>query len=295
MQIIVSSIILLVVIALIIGFFLGVSSYIFKVEVNETAIKIRACLPGNNCGGCGYAGCDAVAEAIAKKEAPVNACPVGGAKVAKQISEIMGVDAGSSDRFVAFVHCDGTCVNSKKAYEYNGVKDCKIASSLPNNGDKKCVYACLGYGTCVNACKFDAIHIVDGVAKVDEEKCVACKACINACPMKVIELVPYGKTHKVKCSNKDKGKLAMDVCAVSCIACGMCEKNCPKKAITMVNNIPVMDYAKCDDCGTCAEKCPRKCITKNDEKIEKSETVEKNERKDSNIEENVKEEAKKDE
>ena len=286
MQIIVYSILLLVVIAIIIGIFLGVSSNIFKVEENEIAIKIRSCLPGNNCGGCGYAGCDALAEAIAKKEAPANACLVGGANVAKQIGEVLGVDAGESNRLVAFVHCDGTCVNAKKAYEYNGVKDCRIASTLPNNGDKKCVYACLGYGTCVSVCKFDAIHIVDGVAKVDEEKCVACKACVNACPMKVIELVPYGKTHKVKCQNKDKGKLAMDVCGVSCIACGMCEKNCPKKAIEVVNNIAVMDYAKCDDCGTCAEKCPRKCITKKKGKTK----VE-----DSNKEKDMKEEVKKDE
>ena len=286
MQIIVYSVLLLVVIAIIIGIFLGVSSNIFKVEENEIVIKIRSCLPGNNCGGCGYAGCDALAEAIAKKDAPVNACPVGGANVAKQISEVLGVDAGESNRLVAFVHCDGTCVNSKKVYEYNGVKDCKLASALPNNGDKKCIYACLGYGTCVNACKFDAIHIVDGVAKVDEEKCVACKACVNACPMKVIELVPYDKVHKVKCQNKDKGKLAMDVCGVSCIACGMCEKNCPKKAITIVNNIAVMDYAKCDDCGTCAEKCPRKCITKKEEKSKV---------KDNNIDKDIKDEAKKDE
>ncbi len=133
---------------------------------------------------------------------------------------------------------------------------------MPNSGEKACRFACLGYGNCVKACQFDAMHIVDGVAKVDEEKCVACKACINACPMHVIELVPYGKKHKVECSNKDKGKLAMDACKVSCIACGMCEKNCPKEAIKVVNNIPVMDFEKCDDCGTCAEKCPRKCISK---------------------------------
>ena len=262
MNIIISSVVLLAIIALIIGIFLGISSKIFKVEVDEKILKVRECLPGNNCGGCGYAGCDALAEAIAKGEAAVNQCPVGGAPVAAKISEVMGVDAGTSTKMVAFVRCNGTCVNANKSYEYTGVKDCRIAASLPNAGEKACRNACLGYGTCVAACKFDAISIVDGVAKVDEEKCVACKACINACPMKVIELVPYGKKHKVECSNKDKGKVAMDACKVSCIACGMCERTCSVGAIKVTNGIAIMDYEKCNDCGACAEKCPRKCITK---------------------------------
>ena len=261
MHIIISSVGLLASIAIIIGIFLGISSQIFKVEVDEKIVKIRDCLPGNNCGGCGYAGCDALAEAIAKGKAKVNQCPVGGDKVAAKISEVMGVAAESSVKMVAFVHCDGTCVNANKLYDYNGVKDCLIAASLPNFGEKKCRNACLGYGTCVKVCKFDAISIIDNVAKVDIEKCVACKACINVCPMKVIDLVPYDKKHRVKCSNKEKGKLAMDACKVSCIACGMCEKNCPKSAIKVVNNVSVIDYEKCDNCGTCAEKCPRKCIS----------------------------------
>ncbi len=261
MQIIISSVVLLAVIALIIGIFLGVSSEIFKVEVDEKITKVRECLPGNNCGGCGFAGCDALAEAIAKGEAAVNQCPVGGAPVAAKISEVMGVEAGAATKMVAFVHCDGTCQKANKVYNYNGVKDCRLASTAPNAGEKACKNACLGYGSCVAACKFDAMHIVDGVAVVDKEKCVACKACINACPMKLIELVPYDKKHLVRCSNTDKGKPAMDACKVSCIACGMCERTCEKKAIKVDRNIAVMDYSLCNDCGACSEKCPRKCIS----------------------------------
>ena len=259
--VIISSIVLLAIIAIVIGIFLGISSEVFKVEVDEKVAKVRECLPGNNCGGCGFAGCDALAEAIAKGEASVNQCPVGGAPVAEKISAVMGVAASETIRQVAFVHCNGTCINANKVYNYNGVKDCRIASSAPNSGEKKCRNACLGYGSCVDACKFDAMHIVDGVAVVDKEKCVACKSCINACPMKLIELVPYDKKHLVACSNKDKGKLAMDACKVSCIGCGMCEKTCEKAAIKVVSNIAVMDYSKCDDCGACSEKCPRKCIS----------------------------------
>ena len=261
MQIIVCSVVLISLIALIIGIFLGISSEVFKVEVDEKIIKVRECLPGNNCGGCGFAGCDALAEAIVKGKASANACPVGGNPVSKKISEVMGVSSSEAVKMVAYVHCNGTCVNSNKVYEYNGAKDCRLAVSLPNAGEKKCINACFGYGTCVSVCKFDAIHIVDGVAKVDEDKCVACKACINICPMKVIDLVPYGKKHKVECSNRDKGKLAMDVCKVSCIGCGMCEKTCSKNAIKVNNNIAIMNFDKCDDCGDCAKKCPRKCIS----------------------------------
>lgn len=259
--VIISSIVLLAILAIVIGIFLGISSEVFKVEVDEKVTKVRECLPGNNCGGCGFAGCDALAEAIARGEAAVNQCPVGGAPVAAKISEVMGVAAVDSVKQVAFVHCNGSCLNANKAYNYNGVKDCRIASSVPNAGEKKCRNACLGYGSCVEACKFDAMHIVDGVAVVDKEKCVACKACINACPMKLIELVPYDKKHLVACSNKDKGKIAMDSCKVSCIACGMCEKTCEKSAIKVTSNIAIMDYSKCDDCGACSIKCPRKCIS----------------------------------
>ena len=79
---------------LLIAVLLGVAANVFEVPVDEKAIAIRDVLPGANCGGCGYAGCDAMAAAIAAGEAPVNGCPVGGPAVADKIGEIMGVSAG---------------------------------------------------------------------------------------------------------------------------------------------------------------------------------------------------------
>ena len=262
MTLILISTILLAVLGLLIGLFLGFASEIFKVFVDEKIVKVRDALPGNNCGGCGYPGCDGCAVAIVKGEAKPNACPVGGEKVANEISEILGVAVESGEKQVAYVHCNGTCENAEKSYNYVGTKDCRIASLAPNKGEKSCKYACMGYGTCVDACRFDAIHIIDGVAKVDKEKCVGCKACIKACPMNLISLVSYDKTHHIACNNKDKGPNVMKVCKVSCITCGMCEKNCPSKAISIIDNIPVIDYKLCTNCGTCADKCPRKLITK---------------------------------
>lgn len=124
-------------------------------------------------------------------KAPVNACPVGGAPVGEKIAAIMGVEAGSSEKKVAFVKCKGTCDKTKVQYEYHGIEDCAKASVVPGGGAKACSYGCTGFGTCVKACKFDAIHVVDGVAVVDKEKCVACGACVAACPKHLIDLVPY--------------------------------------------------------------------------------------------------------
>lgn len=248
------------ILGLILGLFLGVSSEKFKVEVDELVEKIRKELPGNNCGGCGYAGCDALALAIRNGEAAVNACPVGGSAVGEKIASVMGVEASQTEKYVAFVHCHGTCDKTKKAYNYEGVQDCSAISTVPNKGEKGCTYACIGYGSCVQACKFDAIHLKDGVAVVDKEKCTACKSCIKTCPMGVISLVPYKQNHIVACSSKDKGTIVTKVCSAGCIACRMCEKNCPTQSITITNNLASINYENCTDCGTCAEKCPRKII-----------------------------------
>lgn len=245
---------------LIIGLFLGISGEKFKVETDEKEVKIRELLPGNNCGGCGYAGCDALAKAIVNNEAEVSACPVGGSSVAEQIAAVMGIEAGSTKRMTAFVKCAGTCDKTKQNYNYYGVEDCKMLAFVPAGGPKTCNYGCMGYGSCVKVCPFDAIHIVDGIANVDKEKCKACGKCIAECPKHLIELVTFEAEHLVKCNSKDKGKDVMKGCSVGCIGCKLCEKACEEGAIKVVDNIAHIDYDKCTGCGKCAEKCPKKII-----------------------------------
>ena len=248
------------ILGILIGIFLGIASEKFKVEVDEKEILVRNELPGNNCGGCGYAGCDALAKAIAAGQAEVGACPVGGASTAEKIGAIMGVAGGTAEKKVAFVKCKGTCDKTKVQYNYYGVDDCKKVSVVPGAGEKACTYGCMGYGSCVKACAFDAIHVVDGVAVVDKEKCVACGKCVSSCPNHLIELVPYKAEHLVQCSSHDKGKDVKSVCESGCIDCTLCTKQCEFDAIHMEDNLAVIDYEKCTNCGKCAEKCPVKVI-----------------------------------
>lgn len=245
---------------LFIGVFLGFAGTKFAVEVDEREEAITGVLPGNNCGGCGYAGCSGLAAAIVKGEAEVGGCPVGGAPVAAKVAAIMGQEAGEQVHQVAFVKCAGTCEKAKQSYEYRGLDDCVMMNLMQSNGPKACNYGCLGGGTCVKACPFDAIHIVDGIAVVDKDTCKACGKCVAACPKNLIELVPYEQKHLVQCSSKDKGKAVMQACSVGCIGCKACERACQFDAVKVEDNIAHIDPEKCTNCGACAEKCPKKII-----------------------------------
>ncbi len=246
------------------GLFLGAglayASQKFAVEIDERAIAVRAALPSANCGGCGYAGCDAFANAVVSGEAAITGCPVGGQEVVEQLAIIMGVTADTSVKQVAHVICKGGSCNAKKEYDYSGIADCRAAHAL-NGGDLACKYGCMGYGSCVAVCEFDAIHINENnIAEVDPEKCTACGACLEICPKDVIQYVPYGQEVIVNCNNKQKGGMVKKNCKVACIACKICEKNCPVGAIKVIDNVAQIDYDICIECMICVNKCPTKAI-----------------------------------
>ncbi len=245
----------------IIAVLLSIAGEKFKVEVDEKEIAVREALPGNNCGGCGYPGCDGLATAIAQGEAPVSACPVGGEAVAEAIAAIMGTEVAAGTRMTAVVRCAGTCEKAVSQYEYVGPKSCSLAQNNPNGGAKACTYGCTGFGDCKVACPFDAIEIIDGIAVVDKEKCKACGKCVATCPKHLIELIPYESEHVVLCNSKDKGMDVKKACQAGCIGCGLCARNCPEGAIEVTENLAHINYEKCTNCGACKSKCPVKIIT----------------------------------
>ena len=247
-------------ISLVCAVLLTVASKYFGVKEDETAEAIRDCLPGANCGACGYSGCDGYAKALAEKSTETtNLCIPGGDTTAKNIAEILGVEAQDVVEKVAYVACNGTCGVVQKKYEYQGQKTCH-AINIAYNGDKFCTFACLGYGDCAAVCPQNAISIDDGVAKVDPQKCVGCGICVRECPNSLIHLINDTSRVVVKCSNHDKGAQTRKYCSNGCIGCMKCQKACPKGAITVQNNLAVIDYALCTGCGACAEACPVHCI-----------------------------------
>lgn len=247
------------IVGLMIGVALVYAGKKFHVETDEREALVRECLPGNNCGACGYPGCDGVAAAIVKGEAPVNACPVNTAENGQKIASIMGVEAEATVKKVAFVRCAGDCESTANKCNYIGINDCR-AAVMAGISIWECDYGCLGYGSCVAACTYNAIHVHNGVASVDADKCAGCGACTKACPKGLIELVPADKKVAVACSNRDKGPEVKKVCTAGCIGCKLCTKQCENEAVVVDGFLAHIDYEKCIGCGKCAEKCPSKII-----------------------------------
>lgn len=242
------------------GLILGFAAKKLSSGQKDLSEEVREVLPGANCGGCGFVGCDDYAKAIAEGRAKPNLCGVGGAETALMIANILGVDVHTEERQVAFVACQGNCDNAPAQAVYTGEADCATAMLLPGGSFKACKSGCLGYGTCVKACAFGAISVVNGVAVVDDTKCTGCGACSKACPKGLIHMVPASSYVRVACSNPNSLKDVVAVCKAGCITCNQCVKNCPQETISMVNNIPVINYELCIACGICSEVCKRNVI-----------------------------------
>ena len=254
---------------LVFGLVLAAASKVFYVETDPRLDQLNECLPGANCGGCGFAGCGAYAEAVLKGEAPVGKCASGGNDAAKAMAAIMGVQAEEVTRKVAMVRCSGARTfdaegnltkGAKMKATYEGFHDCLAASKVGGSGPLSCKFGCLGYGSCTRVCKYGAISVKNGVAVVDEDLCVGCMACAQVCPRKVITAVEPDRNVIIACNSLAKGAVTNRACTVGCIGCGKCMKTCPSGAITITNNLAQIDYSKCTNCGQCATVCPKGLI-----------------------------------
>jgi len=251
------------VLALAFGALLAVAHRFFHVRVDPRQAKIEQVLPGANCGSCGYGGCAAYAEAVANGEAPPDQCAPGGPECARRIADVMGIQISDFVSKVAVVKCQGSCQHMRDRFRYIGEQDCRAAAAT-QYGQAACPYGCLGLGTCVRACPFDAM-VMDPetrLPRVLEERCTGCGTCAEVCPKNIIEILPADQYVHVLCRNRDSGKAVRQVCEVGCIACHRCEKVCPVEgsAIHVNDNLAEVDRETCIDCGKCVQACPVGCI-----------------------------------
>ncbi len=242
------------------GAVLSFADKVFAVPLDERVAKVREALPGANCGACGFAGCDAFAQAVVEGNAKVTGCAPGGLKSARAIASIIGEEIEATTPLVAKVICQGEAGVSKHRYDYEGYRSCQMASSMVG-GPKKCPYACVGLGDCVAICPFGALKVENGLARVDESKCTACGKCAAICPRHSIQLQPREATVVVRCQNRDSGRQAREECMQACIACKRCVKECKVDAIAVEDGYARIDPSKCTRCGDCAKVCPCRCIT----------------------------------
>ena len=244
---------------LLFGAVIAVIAKKFAVETDERVVKVRELLAGANCGACGYAGCDAFAEAVVKGEAKTNGCSAGGKKTAAAIAAVLGVAAeADAVPMVARVRCQGTCDHVSPRYDYAGLSSCRAAAST-SGGPKECEFGCLGLGDCVKRCPFHAITLADGIAHIDESKCTGCGVCQATCPRSIISLLPRDRTVVVLCRNKAVGRIARLQCKTACVGCKRCEKACPSESIHVVDGVAEINPVTCTRCGACVEACPMKC------------------------------------
>jgi electron transport complex protein RnfB len=231
----------------------------FAVEENPLVGAIDEILPQYNCGACGFPGCAGFAQHLVSNRDPNALCIPGGQDLAKQIAAMLGMEAAQAEPVVAHVFCqgrDGVAINEGR---YVGLQDC-IAADMVTSATKVCPRGCLGLGSCLRACDFGAIVIEDGIARIIEEKCVACKKCVGACPRTIIRMVPSGEKVAVECNTRDKGATVKKYCQVGCIACQKCVKTCPEGAIALVGGVITIDHGQCTLCGSCIPVCPQVSI-----------------------------------
>ena len=238
---------------------LVVAAKFMAVPSDEKQQECEKALPGANCGACGYAGCDAFAQAVVDGAASPNGCTPGGKKTAAAIGAILGVAVEDVNTPVARVRCQGTCENVSARYDYVGLPTCRAAAAM-SGGPTQCEFGCLGMGDCLNHCPFHAITIVNGVASIDESLCTGCGTCVATCPRGIISLLPRDRTVVVLCRNKAVGRIARLQCKTACVGCHRCEKSCPSDSIHVVDGVAEINPDTCTRCGACAEVCPMHCI-----------------------------------
>ncbi|MCR4438378.1 MAG: RnfABCDGE type electron transport complex subunit B [bacterium] len=242
----------------------------FAVKVDPKVEAVQAVLGGANCGACGFPGCAAFAEAVVAGVAPYEGCIPGGADCARQIAAIMGGEVGElKEAPVAVVCCQGGRAEAGDRFIYQGYEDCE-AAQLIAGGAKACIYGCLGFGTCVRACPFDAMAMNgNGLPVVFEDKCTGCGKCVKACPRGIMQLIPRSQRIYIACRSQDRGKQVKEVCTVGCTGCTLCAnpKTTSSGSIRMNGFLPEIVNPTADDLEQAFAKCPTHSFVRRGEKV----------------------------
>ncbi|NLD19100.1 MAG: 4Fe-4S binding protein [Clostridiales bacterium] len=233
-------------------------------NVHELAKRILKLLPGVDCGGyggCGYPTCEACAKAIAEG-GKTTLCPACDREAIAEIAEAMGVEPVDVEEKLAFIKCAGSAAGKERFKEAESCEAAKAAGFLKG----ECQWGCIGIGSCIDRCKFNAMKVEDGQVIIDSEKCTGCQACIGVCPQELISMIPKDATNFIPCSSKDNEADTLTACGYGCIGCGDCAIACPENAIEMIYDDKVdsryadIDYDKCVGCVTCTVSCRKKII-----------------------------------
>ena len=239
-----------------------IASIKLAVEVDPKIEQIHEALPNLDCGACGFAGCGSYAKAVLVKPDLIGKCAPGGPETSDKIVAILNLQISSADAPKRpIVHCHSHTAEKTFYGKYEGIPSCTAANALANV--QACKFGCLGMGDCMDACKFDALEVIEGLATVDYHKCTGCGACSKACPRNIIEMVPFGYENMatVACRSRETGKSTRSTCKVGCIGCGLCVKQ--SDLFQVENNLARLDYEKykpTEQTKTAMGKCPTKVI-----------------------------------
>lgn len=251
---------------LLMGLGLAVASRRLAVPVDPRVEAVAGVLPGANCAACGLTGCGAFARAVVEGRAKIAGCTAGGPDVAAAIARIMDLPPPEVAAVVAVIHCRGDFSEKRIKGEYRGIRTC-AAANLVAAGPIQCAYGCLGMGDCVRACPFAAIvPRADRSPEVLRDKCTGCGLCVEACPKGIISLDPKNAPIFIRCSNRDKGKIARQVCDFGCLGCGICGRKLPGGILAIIDNVARIDYAALAGADPNAitdeilNSCPTKCL-----------------------------------